>query len=224
MVPGDWKLANVSPIYKGKCGSDIYIYSVANYRPITNCFIKILENIILKHLHNYLLRYNILSDDQSGFRHRDSTINQLLVIYDVIMKNLDIGKDVRFIFCDISKAFDRVWHRGLLYKLRKYGIKGNLLTWFGSYLSDRKQRVCMNGYYSTWNSINAGVPQGSILGELELEYLFFVAQSAIFFSPEIDIRLYDKNSVSHYFFFLHQNQNIFFSNIGNQNIFFRKKT
>jgi hypothetical protein len=70
------------------------------------------------------------------------------------MKNLDIGKDVRFIFCDISKAFDRVWHRGLLYKLRKYGIKGNLLTWFGSYLSDRKQRVCMNGYYSTWNSIN----------------------------------------------------------------------
>jgi hypothetical protein len=53
---------------------------------------------------------------------RDSTINQLLVIYDVIIKNLDIGKDVRFIFCDISKAFDRVWHRGLLYKLRKYGL------------------------------------------------------------------------------------------------------
>jgi hypothetical protein len=49
-----------------------------------------------------LLRYNILSDDQSGFRHRNSTINQLLVIYDVIMKNFDIGKDVRFIFCDIS--------------------------------------------------------------------------------------------------------------------------
>jgi hypothetical protein len=101
-VPGDWKLANVSPIYKGKGGSD----NVANYRPIfvTNCFIKILEKIIFKHLHNYLLRYNILSDDQSGFRHRASTINQLLVIYDVIMKNVDIGKDVRFIFCDISKA------------------------------------------------------------------------------------------------------------------------
>jgi hypothetical protein len=49
------------------------------------------------------------------------------VIYDAIMQNVDIGKDVRFIFCDISKAFDRVWHRGLLYKLRKYGIKGNLL-------------------------------------------------------------------------------------------------
>ena len=60
----------------------------------------------------------------------------------------------------------RVWHRGLLYKLRKYGIKVNLLTWFGSYLSDRKQRVCMNGYYSIWNFINAGVPQDSILGPL----------------------------------------------------------
>jgi hypothetical protein len=86
------------------------------------------------------------------------------------MKNLDIGKDVRFIFCDISKALDRVWHHGLLYKLRKYGIKGNLLTWFGSYLSDRKQRVCMNGYYSTWNSINAGIPQGSILGTSSFIY------------------------------------------------------
>ena len=90
------------------------------------------------------------------------------------MENLDIGKDVRFIFCDISKAFDRVWHRGLLYKLRKYGIKGNLLTWFGSYLSDRKQRVCMNGYYSTWNSINAGVPQGSILDLFYFYYLLMI--------------------------------------------------
>ena len=162
VVPNDWKLANVTAIYKGKGGSE----NVANYRPIsvTNCFLKILEKIIFKHLHNYLLQYNILSDDQSGFRHKDSTVNQLLIIYDVIMKNLDIGKDIRFIFCDVSKAFDRVWHRGLLYKLRKYGIKGDLLTWFGSYLADRKQRVCMNGYHSNWSSINAGVPQGSILG------------------------------------------------------------
>jgi hypothetical protein len=64
------------------------------------------EKIIFKHLDNYLLRYNILSDDQSGFRHRDSTKNQLLVIYDIIMKNLDIGKDVRFIFCEISKVWN----------------------------------------------------------------------------------------------------------------------
>ena len=111
-----------------------------------------------------------MTDNQSGFRHKDSTVNQLLLIYDDIMKNLDIGKDVRFIFCDVSKAFNRVWHSGLLYKLRKYGIKNRLLDWFRNYLSDRKQRVCMDGYNSTWKSINAGVPQGSILGP----YLFLL--------------------------------------------------
>ena len=167
-MPSDWKLANVTAIYKGKGGSE----DVSNYRPIsvTNCFGKMLEKIIFKHLHNHLLRYNILSDHQSGFRHKDSTINQLLIIYDTIMKNLDEGKDVIFIFCDVSKAFDRVWHRGLLYKLQKYGIKNNLLNWFHSYLSDRRQRVCIDGYHSTWKSINAGVPQGSILGP----YLFLL--------------------------------------------------
>ena len=168
LVPIDWKMANVSAIYKGKGGPD----SATNYRPIsvTNCFSKMLEKIIFKHLHNYLLQHDILSHDQSGFKHGDSTVNQLLIIYDTIMKNLDIGKDVRFVFCDVSKAFDRVWHRGLLYKLRKYGIKGNLLNWFGNYLTDRKQRVCMEGCNSSWKSIHAGVPQGSIL----VPYLFLL--------------------------------------------------
>jgi len=161
VVPSDWKLANVSAIYKGKGDQD----NVTNYRPIsvTNCFSKILEKIIFKHLHNYIHDYDILTDHQSGFRSKDSTINQLLIIYDEIVKKLDKGKDVRFIFCDVSKAFDRVWHKGLLYKLRKYGVKGNLLNWFGSYLTDRKQRVGINGYFSNWNTVRAGVPQGSIL-------------------------------------------------------------
>jgi hypothetical protein len=64
------------------------------------------------------------------------------------MKHFDIGKDVRFIFCDISKAFDRVWHRGLLYKLRKYGINGNLLTWFGSYPSTKAIQIRIQGFSS----------------------------------------------------------------------------
>ncbi|VDI05871.1 Hypothetical predicted protein [Mytilus galloprovincialis] len=144
-VPSDWKLANVSAIYKGKGDQD----NVSNYRPIsvTNCFSKILEKIIFKYLHNYIHDHAILTDQQSGFRNKDSTINQLLLLYDEIVKNLDKGKDVRFIFCDVSKAFDRVWHMGLLYKLRKYGIKGNLLNWFKSYLSDRQQRVGVNGFF-----------------------------------------------------------------------------
>ena len=67
-------------------------------------------------------------------------------------------------FCNISKAFDRVWHIGLLYKLRAAGVTGNVLQWFKNYLSDRKQRVVLPGISSAWNFIKAGVPQGSILG------------------------------------------------------------
>ena len=70
------------------------------------------------------------------------------------------------VFFDISKAFDRVWHKGLLYKIEKLGIKGDLLCWIKSYLLDRKQKVVINGKESILLNINAGVPQGSILGPL----------------------------------------------------------
>ena len=63
-------------------------------------------------------------------------------------------------FCDISKAFDRVWHRGLILKLEKYGIHGNLLAWFANYLFNRSQSVCVDGTYFSKQYITAGVPQG----------------------------------------------------------------
>ena len=87
-------------------------------------------------------------------------------MYNTFCKALDDCKEVRAIFCDISKAFDRVWHRGLLYKLRRAGITGSLLSWFSHYLQDRKQRVVLPGASSNWSSVQAGVPQGSILGPL----------------------------------------------------------
>ena len=70
------------------------------------------------------------------------------------------------VFCDISKAFDKVWHKGLLFKLRQNGIKGKLLAWISNYLSSRKQRVQINSSTSSLLSVNAGVPQGSVLGPL----------------------------------------------------------
>ena len=78
-------------------------------------------------------------------------------------KALDDGKEVGVVFLDISKAFDKMWHKGLIFKLRSIGISGNLIEWFIDYLANRKQRVSLNGYASSWLTPNAGVPQGSIL-------------------------------------------------------------
>ena len=96
----------------------------------------------------------------------DSTTNQLLDIYHMFYEAVDNGKEVRVVFCDISKTFDRVWHKGLLFKLAAIGCSKSLLRWFTSYLSGRRQRVVINGVISDWASIFAGVPQGSILGPL----------------------------------------------------------
>ena len=80
-----------------------------------------------------------------------------------IYKSFDNGYEVRGVFLDISKAFDKVWHKGLIYKLKQNGISGKLRNLIIDFLSNRKQRVVLNGKYSSWTNIEAGVPQGSIL-------------------------------------------------------------
>ena len=122
-----------------------------------------MERCVFKHIHNYLLENNIIINNQSGFTKGDSAIYQLINITNDFGKALDEGKEVRVIFCDISKAFNRVWHRGLLKKLESIGIRGSLLDWVQNYLSGRKQRVVINNASSDWSFIKAGVPQGSIL-------------------------------------------------------------
>ncbi|XP_053396163.1 uncharacterized protein LOC128556153 [Mercenaria mercenaria] len=103
---------------------------------------------------------------REGFIKGDSTVNQLVYLHNDICNALDNGKEIRAVFCDVSKAFDRVWDRGLLHKLSSLGVKGLLLDWITSYLSTRKQRVVYANTFSSWSTINAGVPQGSILGPL----------------------------------------------------------
>ena len=103
---------------------------------------------------------------QSGFVPGDFTVNQLVDLYNTFCKALDEGEEVGAVFRDISKALDRVWHRGLLYKLRRIDISGSLLSWFSNYLKGRRQRAVLPGVSSNWSSINAGVPQGSILDPL----------------------------------------------------------
>ena len=126
--------------------------------------VKPLQKCIYKHIFNFIRE--LITEHQSGFTLNDSTTNQLLYLAHIFSKALDEGKEIRIIFFDISKAFDRVWHRGLLFKLKKMGIVGDLLLWLKDYLSNRKQRVVINGKESSWENISAGVPQGSILGPL----------------------------------------------------------
>ena len=107
---------------------------------------------------------NLLTSNQSGF----SSVYQLLSITHGLYKAFDANPslDIRGVFLDLSKAFDRVWHDGLMYKLNCLGICGNYYGLIHSFLSDRHQRMFLNGQSSNWSQVRAGVPQGSIMGPL----------------------------------------------------------
>ena len=141
---------------------------LSNYRPVSLlCQAgKIMERCVHKVLYNYINEHKLLTTFQSGFVPGDSTTFQLLHTYHMLCEAVDGGKEVRVVFCDISKAFDRVWHRGLIHKLRDIGCSDGLLNWFSSYLSNRQQCVIYNGQASEWTFVKAGIPQGSILGPL----------------------------------------------------------
>ena len=130
------------PVPKGGDPSD-----VGNHRPISllSNIDKTLERLVFKYLFNHFRDNNIITPFQYGFTPGDSPVNQLTYLYNTFCQALDSGKEVRVVFCDISKAFDRVWHAGLIHKLRAAGISGQILKWFVSYLENRKQRVVLPG-------------------------------------------------------------------------------
>jgi hypothetical protein len=130
--PDKLKLANVIPIFKKDDRQ-----SKLNYRLISLLvsLSKIVEKIAYIRLYNFLLEIGFLNPLQSGFRPGDPTISQLMYIVHTIYHTLEQGKEVRMVFLNISKAFDKVWHKGLLYKLEVIGIQDPLLSWLKSYLS-----------------------------------------------------------------------------------------
>ena len=190
IFPDIWKKAHVTPIHK-KGPKSI----CNNYRPISllSCVGKVFEKCVHSHVFNFLSENSIISEMQSGFIPGDSTVNQLLSIYNEICSNSDVGLTTQSVYLDLSKAFDRVWHRGLLSKLEAVGVRGGLLRWFRSYLTGRIQATVVKGEMSDFKNVPAGVPQGSVLGPL----LFLIYINDIVQEVRSVIRLFaDDTSLS----------------------------
>jgi hypothetical protein len=162
-VPSDWKLANITPIFKS--GSKLL---PTNYRGISliSVLSKIIERIISHHIIIHLVEFSIISPRQHGFFPKRNTVTNLIEYMDILTTALNSGFGVDTVYLDFEKAFDRVPHKRLLIKLESVGLTGNLLLWSKSFLSNRKQRVVMGDNVSLWKVNGSGVPQGSVLGPL----------------------------------------------------------
>ena len=164
IVPDDWKLARVTPVYKG----DGDRLNESNYRPISviGHIVKLAESEVKEQLLYYLLTNGLITSDQSAYLKNHSTTTCLhKVMYDW-QEAINDGEIIGACFLDISKCFDSIDHNLLKIKLRKYGIAGTELDWFCSYLTGRKQVVRCNNIISESQAISIGVPQGSILGPI----------------------------------------------------------
>ena len=163
VFPSELKLARAVPIFKADDSS-----ALTNYRPISvlTFFAKVFEKIVYNKLLNFISDNNILYDHQYGFRKGRSTQQAIITLVDKITKSQDLGDIVITFLIDLKKAFDTINHRILLRKLYSYGIRGSMLKWMESYLTDRSHYVVFDGKVSETCSIECGVPQGSILGPL----------------------------------------------------------
>ena len=161
--PDSWKVARVTPIFKGGDKTE-----KSNYRPISVLPVisRLFEKLVYDQLYQYMTDNDLLSPNQSGFRRLHSTLSCLLKNTDDWYSGLDLGQLVGLVFIDLKKAFDTVDHDILCEKLQMYGVCQRELSWFRSYLSNRKQFCRVNGVCSGLDDIEVGVPQGSCLGPL----------------------------------------------------------
>ena len=158
-----WKVAKVIPLYKS--GDS---FEVCNYRPIS--ILSVPSKILERHVHStfncYLESNNLVTKEQSGFRSKHSCDTALIKMTDDWLTNINSGMITGVIYIDLKKAFDTVNHKLLIQKLSAYGVSGQSLCWFQSYLEQRSQKVHWNGESSDSELVTVGVPQGSILGPL----------------------------------------------------------
>ena len=161
--PDLWKITHVISIFK-KGDRSLPSY----YRPISlvSCVRKAFQRVVYRSVYNHLADRSLIYKNQSGFLPGPSTVYHLIELLHDTCTALESHQINCQVFCDISKTFDRVWHKGLILKLEKYGINGNLLLWFMDNLFNRSQTVSLKETFSKQQTINAGVPQGSVLGLL----------------------------------------------------------
>jgi hypothetical protein len=161
VLPTDWKVANVVPIFKKGVKGD-----PSNYRPVSLTSVpgKMLESIIKENIMSHLVENRLLRNTQHGFLTGKSCTTNLLVFQEHVTKAVDEGRPMDIIFLDFSKAFDMVPRERLLAKLESKGISGTVLSWLREWLTGRKQRVVIGEEKSDWEDVDSGVPQGSVMG------------------------------------------------------------
>jgi len=163
MVPRDWKNANICPVYKGGKRDE-----VNNYRPISlTCILsKTLEHILASEMWAHINEYNIIPENQHGFRSSLNTTTQLLHVVHNATKALNDKRAYHLVSFDFSKAFDKVPHNLLIHKLNKYKFNMKSVRWIEEWLKERTSKVTVNGLISDTINCTSGVPQGSVLGPL----------------------------------------------------------
>ena len=161
--PDDWKVANVTPIYKKGDRTD-----PANYRPVslTSQVCKVMESLVRAKIIQHLDENNLISEAQHGFREGRSCLTNLLETLEAWTKIIDDGDGIDVAYLDFRKAFDLVSHKHLIHKLTKYGISGQIIEWVKNFLDNRTQRVLIRGTASSYHKVTSGVPQGSVLGPI----------------------------------------------------------
>ena len=127
---------------------------------------KLLESLLRDHMVDFIEKHNLLKDTQHGFLKGRSCLTNLLEYTEIISKWVDDGSPVDVIYLDFQKAFDKLPHQRLLMKLKSHGMGVNIVTWIQNRLTDRKQRVSVEGETSARTAVHSGMLQGSVLGPL----------------------------------------------------------